>query len=118
MTSGPDLQSDPASAAEVSRLRSELSALQGSVRMLLVATIVGTAALCLFMYRQSQLLRFQIVAQESALKEAQQQWMPMAELLPVFQRIGGRHPDYAIHVLQRFRLDPLPGTNAPGPATP
>ena len=83
MTSGSDLQSDTASATEVARLRSELSTLQGTVRILLVATVVGTAALCLFMYRQSQLLRFQIVAQETALKEAQQQWIPMAELLPV-----------------------------------
>ncbi len=118
MTSGTDSPSDGASAAEVSRLRSEILALQGIVRILLVATIVGTAALCLFMYRQSQLLRFQIVAQESALKEAHQQWMPMAELLPVFQRIGGRHPDYTTQVLQRFRLDPLPPTNAPGGPKP
>lgn len=118
MTSGPEFQSDTASATEVSRLRTELMALQGAVRMLLVATVVGTAALCLFMYRQSQLLRFQIVAQESALKEAQQQWIPMAELLPVFQRIGGRHPDYATHVLERFRLEPIAGTNTPRPGKP
>ncbi len=118
MTSGSDLQSDTASAAAVSRLRSELTALQGTVRMLLVATVVGTAALCLFMYRQSQLLRFQIVAQESALKEAQQQWIPMAELLPMFQRIGGRHPDYATQVLQRFHLEPLPPTHTSGSGKP
>ena len=118
MTSGPDHASEAATAAEVSRLRSELSSLQGVVQILLVATVVGTAALCLFMYRQSQLLRFQIVAQETALKEAQQQWIPMAELLPVFQRIGGRHPDYATHVLDRFRLEPIAGTNAIRPGKP
>lgn len=118
MTSGSDLQSDTASATEVARLRSELSTLQGTVRILLVATVVGTAALCLFMYRQSQLLRFQIVAQETALKEAQQQWIPMAELLPMFQRIGGRHPDYATHVLDRFRLEPITATNAPRSGKP
>ena len=115
MTPSPDLQPDTASAAEVSRLRSELKALQGTVCVLLVATVVGTAALCLFMYRQSQLLRFQIIAQESALKEAQQQWAPMAELLPVFQRIGGRHPDYATQVLERFRLEPIVPTNPAAP---
>jgi hypothetical protein len=118
MTSGPDLPSDAASAAEVSRLRSELLSLQGVVRILLVATVVGTAALCLFMYRQSQLLRFQILAQETAIKEAQQQWAPMAELLPVFQRIGGRHPDYAAQVLKRFQLDPIPATNVTGSGRP
>lgn len=118
MTSGPDFLSDAASATEVSRLRSELSALQRTVRVLLVATVVGTSALCLFVYRQSQLLRFQIIAQETALKEAQQQWTPMAELLPIFQRIGGRHPDYATQVLKRFRLDPLPSTNAPSSVRP
>ena len=118
MTSGPDHASEAASAAEVSRLRSELSSLQGVVQILLVATVVGTAALCLFMYRQSQLLRFQILAQETALKEAQQQWAPMAELLPVFQRIGGRHPDYAAQVLKRFQLEPMSPTNAPGSGRP
>lgn len=118
MKSGPEIQSETASPTEVVRLRAELNALQGTVRMLLVATVVGTAALCLFMYRQSQLLRFQIVAQEAALKEAQQQWIPMAELLPAFQRIGGRHPDYATHVLERFRLEPITATNTTRPGKP
>lgn len=100
--------------ADLTRLRRDLDELHGLVRLLMIALILTTAGLGLFMYRQSQLLRFQIMAQQTAVTEAAKQQEPILAALPVFQAIGIRHPDYASNVLQKFNLSVLVPTNAAG----
>lgn len=93
--------------SDVARLRRELDRLHRVVRLVVVAMIIATAGLCLYMYRQTKLLQFQIMAQQAAVIEADKRHAPILTMLPVFQRIGGRYPDYASNVLQKFSLPAL-----------
>ncbi len=98
--------------SDAARLRRDLDLLHRVVRLVVVALIIATASLCLFMYRQTKLLQFQIMAQQAAVLEADKRHAPILTMLPVFQRIGGRYPDYASNVLQKFSLPAL----APDPS--
>ncbi|MBN9692710.1 MAG: hypothetical protein J0M24_20875 [Verrucomicrobia bacterium] len=103
----------PTPFADLAQLRREVDVLHRVIRVLLLGLVLATAALCLFMYRQSQLLRFQILAQQAAVLEADKQHAPLLGVLPLFQQIGGRYPDYSSNVLRKFNLPPLAPTNPP-----
>lgn len=98
---------------DLAQVRRDMEQLQGVVRLLLIGLIIATTSLCLFMYRQTKLLRFQILAQQHAVTEAYKQQEPLLGLLPLFQQIGGRYPDYTSNVLARFNLPSVAPTNAP-----
>ncbi|HAB16437.1 MAG TPA: hypothetical protein PLX89_13805 [Verrucomicrobiota bacterium] len=101
--------------SDLAAVRREVDLLNQVIRLLLVGLIIATAGLCLFMYRQTQLLRYQILAQRAALVRATQQDGSVLDALPHFQRLGWRFPDYASNVLARFNLPALPPTNLPAP---
>src|SRR5262245_16132807 len=101
--------------SDIAAVRREIELLNRVIRLLLAGLIIATSGLCLFMYRQTQLLRFQILAQQAALIRANQQDGSVLEALPHFQRLGWRFPDYASNVLARFNLPALPPTNTPAP---
>ena len=98
---------------DLAQVRRELDQLHGVVRLLLIGLVIATTSLCLFMYRQTKLLRFQILAQQAAVMEAYKQQEPLLAVLPLFQQIGGRYPDYATNVLARFNLPSMAPSNAP-----
>lgn len=102
----------PGPLADVDALRAEMDAHRRVLRLVLLALIIGTTGLSLFMYRQTKLLRFQILAQQQAVQEADRRMAPMLNTLPIFQRVGGQFPDFATHVLRPLALPPLPPTNA------
>ena len=106
-----------ANAAEVERLRIRVSELHGMVRLILLGLIITTTGLCLFMYRQAKLLRYQILAQRETVARAEAAVAPALQIIPRFQRIGGIHPDYASNILAQFGLQSLPPSNA-APAQP
>jgi|GEM_PF-1149305 len=99
--------------SDLANVRREIELLNRVIRLLLIGLTIATAGLCLFLYRQSQLLRFQILAQQAAVIEADKQQAPILAVLPIFQRIGGRHPDYASNVLKKFNLPVMLPTNTP-----
>ena len=104
---------------ELERLRVQVRELHGMIRLILLGLIITTTGLCLFMYRQTKLLRYQILAQREAVNRAEALISPALELIPRFQRVGGRHPDYASNVLAHFGLPALPPTPAaPGAPSP
>jgi len=86
-------------ASELIRLRREVDELQRIARLVLVGVIIATASLCLFMYRQTKLMQFQILAQNTAVLQAQQQIEPAMAALTIFRRVGSRYPDFASNVL-------------------
>ncbi len=98
---------------DLAQVRRELEQLHGIIRLLLIGLIIATTGLCLFMYRQTKLLRFQIMAQQAAVLEAYKQQEPLLGVLPLFQQIGGRYPDYASNVLRKFNLPSMAPSNAP-----
>ncbi|MCW5559813.1 MAG: hypothetical protein KIT22_18505 [Verrucomicrobiae bacterium] len=99
--------------AELDQLRLQVAELRGTVRLLLLGLIITTGGLCLFMYRQTKLLRYQVLAQQETVNQAEAAIAPVLQMLPRFQQVGWRFPDYASNVLAQFRLDPLPPSNAP-----
>ncbi|MEN9678314.1 MAG: hypothetical protein RIS76_4210 [Verrucomicrobiota bacterium] len=101
-----------ANAAEVERLRIRVDELHGMVRLILLGLIITTTGLCLFMYRQAKLLRYQILAQRETVARAEAAVAPALQMIPRFQRIGGLHPDYASNILVQFGLQALPPSNA------
>lgn len=107
----------PATAADVDRLRSQVRELNGVVRLMLLGLIITTTGLCLFMYRQAKLLRYQILAQRETVARAEAAVAPALQMIPRFQRVGGLHPDYASNILSQFGLPALPPTNAAPAAT-
>lgn len=96
---------------ELERLRTQVLELQGMVRLILLGLIITTTGLCLFMYRQTKLLRYQILAQRATVASAEAAVAPALEVIPRFQRVGSLHPDYASNVLAHFGLPSLPATN-------
>jgi len=107
------LPSPMSGAGELDQLRLQVAELRGTVRLLLLGLIITTGGLCLFMYRQTKLLRYQILAQQETVNQAETAIAPVLQMLPRFQQIGWRYPDYASNVLAQFRLEPIPPTNAP-----
>ena len=55
-----------------------------------------------FMYRQTKLLRYQIIARSEMVAQAEASVAPELQLVPRFQQVGGLHPDYASNVLAHF----------------
>lgn len=104
-------------AADVDHLRSQVRELHGVVRLMLLGLIITTTGLCLFMYRQAKLLRYQILAQRETVARAEAAVAPALQMIPRFQRVGGLHPDYASNILAQFGLQSLPPTNAAPTAT-
>lgn len=108
----------PVTAADVDRLRLQVRELHGVLRLMLLGLIITTTGLCLFMYRQATLLRYQILAQRETVARAEAAIAPAIQMIPRFQRVGGQYPDYASNILSQFGLPALPPTNAPPAATP
>ncbi|MFO1460555.1 MAG: hypothetical protein U1G08_14235 [Verrucomicrobiota bacterium] len=119
MSDSSDFSSNPSDIpAELVRLDRKVAELRGVVRLLLLGLIITTGGLFLFMYRQTKLLRYQIIAQSEMVAQAEASVAPELQLVPRFQQVGGLHPDYASNVLAHFGLPALPPTNAPTPAQP
>lgn len=98
--------------SELERLDRKVSELRGIVRLMLLSLIITTGGLFLFMFRQTKLLRYQIMAQGEVVARAEASVAPELQLIPRFQQVGWAHPDYASNVLAHFGLQPLPPTNA------
>ncbi|MBN8249779.1 MAG: hypothetical protein J0L84_20350 [Verrucomicrobia bacterium] len=102
----PPLVGDP---EDLDRLRTQVAELRGTVRLILLGLIITTGGLCLFMFRQAKLLRHQVMAQqENTVKPAIAAEAQILQMLPRFQQVGGRFPDYASNVLTQFQLKALP----------
>ena len=114
----PSTTAPSVTAAELAILRQEQESLYRILRLVLVALIIATTGLCLFMYRQTKLMRFQILAQQAAVLRAEEQLRPAMSALTIFQQVGGRYPDFASNVLAKFQLAPLPPGSAAKPGTP
>lgn len=104
--------------AELVRLDRKVAELRGVVRLMLLGLIITTGGLFLFMYRQTKLLRYQIIAQSEMVARAEASVAPELQLVPRFQQVGWAHPDYASNVLAQFGLPALPPTNAAAPGQP
>lgn len=102
----------PPGPSEQDRLRQQVAELQGIVRLILLGLIITTSGLCLYMYRQTKLLRYQILAQRDMVTQAETAVAPALQMIPRFQQVGGLHPDYASNVLAHFGLSALFPTNA------
>jgi len=100
------------SPGEIERLRVQVTELRSTVRLVLLGLIITTGGLCLFMFRQSKLLRHQVIAQqENTVNPAVAAEAQVLQMLPRFQQVGWRFPDYASNVLAQFDLRPIAPTN-------
>lgn len=105
--------------AELADLREQVRSLRGLVKLVLVSAFIVTAALCLFLYRQTSLMKRQVDAQQAALKDSQAKEREIVlRGLDAFRQYGARDPNYASNILAKFGLSPLVPTNSPAPAAP
>ena len=115
-------QSPPEIPAELDSLRLQVAELRGTVRLVLLGLILTTGGLCLFLYRQTKLLRHQVLMQQAAVVRAEAAIAPALGLIPKFQQVGWKHPDYASNVLANFGLQALapdtPTSNTAPTSTP
>ncbi len=105
--------------AELADLREQVRSLRGLVKLVLISAFIVTAALCLFLYRQTSLMKRQVDAQQAALKDSQAKEREIVlRGLEAFRQYGARDPNYASNILAKFELSPLVPTNSPAPAAP
>ena len=106
--------------AELADHREQVRSLRGLVKLVLISAFIVTAALCLFLYRQTSLMKRQVDAQQAALKDSQTKEREIVlRGLEAFRQYGARDPNYASNILLgRFGLSPLVPTNSPAPAAP
>ncbi|MBX3733484.1 MAG: hypothetical protein KF791_12915 [Verrucomicrobiae bacterium] len=99
--------STPEIPAELDSLRLQVAELRGTVRLVLLGLILTTGGLCLFLYRQTKLLRHQVLVQQAAVVRTEAAIAPALGLIPKFQQVAWKHPDYASNVLANFGLRAL-----------
>jgi hypothetical protein len=105
--------------ADLAELREQVRSLRGLLKLMLVSIFIVTAALCLFLYRQTSLMKRQVDAQQAALKDSQAKEREIVlRGLETFRQYGARDPVYASNILSKFGLSPLGPTNSPAPAAP
>jgi hypothetical protein len=95
-------------------LQEQVRSLRNLVKLVLVSAFITTAALGLFLYRQTTLMKRQIDAQQVALKESQgKEREVVVRGIEVFRQYGLRDPVFATNILARFGLAPGTTTNRP-----
>lgn len=105
--------------AELGDLREQVRSLRGLVKLVLISAFIVTAALCLFLYRQTSLMKRQVDAQQAALKDSQAKEREIVlRGLETFRQYGARDPVYASNILAKFGLSPLVPTNSPAVPVP
>jgi len=109
---------NPATQAELAGLREQLGSLRHLVKLLIIGLLISSSALCLFMFRQTTLMKKQIDAQQPILNQAIQEALAERAVVENFQRYGYGDPAYATNILARFELSPLMPTNVAAGAAP
>lgn len=95
-------------------LQEQVRSLRNLVKLVLVSAFIATAALSLFLYRQTTLMKRQIDAQQVALRESQAKEREVVMRgIEVFRQYGLRDPVFATNILAKFGLAPGAATNRP-----
>lgn len=98
-------------------LQEQVRSLRNLVKLVLVSAFIATAALGLFLYRQTTLMKRQIDAQQVALRESQAKEREVVMRgIEVFRQYGLRDPVFATNILAKFGLAPGAATNRPAAA--
>lgn len=101
----------------VTDLQEQVRSLRNLVKLSLVSAFIATAALGLFLYRQTTLMKRQIDAQQVALRESEgKEREVVMRGIEVFRQYGLRDPVFATNILAKFGLTPGASTNRPAAA--
>ncbi len=100
-------------------LNSEVAALRNQVYVLLVALIVVSGTLTVYLYRQASMARKDIEAiqpqAEQIIKAFNQNQGVMVNFVNQLVAYGQTHPDF-VPVLKKYGIEPRPGIPAGAPA--
>jgi hypothetical protein len=95
---------------------SEIAALKNQVFVLLVALVVVTGTLTVYLYRQASIANKDFDQNYKAFTQTQASINTFVERIVAY---GEKHPDF-VPVLKKYGIAPVPGipANAPAGATP
>lgn len=100
-------------------LNSEVAALRNQVYVLLIALIVVSGTLTVYLYRQASIARKDIEAvrpqAEQLIRAFNQNQGAMVTFVNQLVAYGEKHPDF-VPVLRKYGIEPRPGIPAGAPA--
>jgi hypothetical protein len=107
----------PTPDPELTDLQDQVRSLRNLLKLVLVSAFIASAALGLFLYRQTTLMKRQIDAQQVALRESQAKEREVVMRgIEVFREYGLRDPVFVTNILAKFGLAPASATNRPAGA--
>ncbi len=93
----------------------EISALKNQMFTLLIALVVISGTLTVYLFRQASLAGKDLSQNEPLIVQNEQ---AMSGFVAKIVAYGEKHPDFAKTVLAKYGIAPVPGIPANAPATP
>ena len=96
---------------------SELISLRRQIFFQLVALVVVSASLTVYLYRQASVQGKQIAQAEKIIDSYNQQATNVVNVLNELVAYGQKHPDFNTAILKKYGLGPAAGNSAPAAAS-